>query len=64
LRTNLTGPMLGCKHAIPTMLATRGGSIINTASVSGTRGEMNMTAYGLSKGAVIQLTARGGRTVR
>jgi NAD(P)-dependent dehydrogenase (short-subunit alcohol dehydrogenase family) len=46
------------------MLATRGGSIINTASVSGTRGEMNMTAYGVSKGAVIQLTARGGRTVR
>ncbi len=56
LRTNLTGPMLGCKHAIPAMLATGGGSIVNTASVSGTRGEMNMTAYGVSKGAVIQLT--------
>jgi NAD(P)-dependent dehydrogenase (short-subunit alcohol dehydrogenase family) len=57
LRTNVTGPMLGCKHAIPAMLETGdGGSIINTASVSGTRGEMNMTAYGVSKGAVIQLT--------
>jgi NAD(P)-dependent dehydrogenase (short-subunit alcohol dehydrogenase family) len=56
LRTNVTGPMLGCKHAIPAMLESGGGSIINTASVSGTRGEMNMTAYGVSKGAVIQLT--------
>jgi NAD(P)-dependent dehydrogenase (short-subunit alcohol dehydrogenase family) len=56
LRTNVTGPMLGCKHAIPAMLDSGGGSIVNTASVSGTRGELNMTAYGVSKAALIQLT--------
>jgi hypothetical protein len=56
LRTNVSGPMLGCKHAIPVMLESGGGSIVNTASVSGTRGELNMTAYGVSKAAVIQLT--------
>jgi NAD(P)-dependent dehydrogenase (short-subunit alcohol dehydrogenase family) len=53
---NLTGPMLGCKHAIPHMLANGGGSIINTGSHCGTRGELNMTAYGASKAGVIQLT--------
>jgi NAD(P)-dependent dehydrogenase (short-subunit alcohol dehydrogenase family) len=56
LRTNLTGPMLGCKHAIPAMVETGGGSIINTASISGMGAEVYMTAYPVSKAAVIHLT--------
>lgn len=30
---NLKGQLMGCKHAIPRMLARRGGSIVNTASI-------------------------------
>src|SRR6266487_2736547 len=32
---NLKGQFMGCKHAIPHMLARGGGSIVNTASVDG-----------------------------
>ncbi|MFT3819312.1 MAG: SDR family oxidoreductase [Rubrivivax sp.] len=53
---NLRGQMLGCKHAIPLMLKTGGGSIVNTSSLSGSAGELTSTAYGASKAAVNQLT--------
>ena len=56
LRTDLTGPMLGCKHGIPAMLQTGGGSIINTASVSGIGGEVYMTGYPVAKAGVIHLS--------
>jgi NAD(P)-dependent dehydrogenase (short-subunit alcohol dehydrogenase family) len=56
LRTDLTGPMLGCKHGIPAMLETGGGSIINTASVSGIGAEVYMTGYPVAKAAVIHLS--------
>jgi len=49
------GAMLGCKHAIPAMLRTGGGSIICTTSVSGEMGELNLTVYGAAKAAVNQL---------
>jgi NAD(P)-dependent dehydrogenase (short-subunit alcohol dehydrogenase family) len=32
---NLKGQFLSCKHAIPSMLARGGGSIVNTASIDG-----------------------------
>lgn len=56
MRGNLLGPFLCCKYTIPKMLATGGGSIVNMASVSGMLGETSLTAYGISKAAVIQLT--------
>jgi NAD(P)-dependent dehydrogenase (short-subunit alcohol dehydrogenase family) len=56
LRGNLLGPFLGCKHVIPVMLKNGGGSIINMASVSGMLGETSLSAYGMSKAGVIQLT--------
>jgi NAD(P)-dependent dehydrogenase (short-subunit alcohol dehydrogenase family) len=57
MRADLTGPMLGCKHAIPAMLRSDGGgSIINTASVSGIGAEVYMTAYPVAKAGVIHLT--------
>jgi NAD(P)-dependent dehydrogenase (short-subunit alcohol dehydrogenase family) len=54
-RTLLLGPMLCCKHAIPAMLKTGGGSIICTSSISGMVGELNLTIYGCAKAAVNQL---------
>jgi NAD(P)-dependent dehydrogenase (short-subunit alcohol dehydrogenase family) len=56
MRGLLLGPMLGCKHAIPEMVKTGGGSIVNMSSISGMMGEMNLTIYGSAKAAVIQLT--------
>jgi NAD(P)-dependent dehydrogenase (short-subunit alcohol dehydrogenase family) len=53
---NARGVMLGCKHAIPSMLARGGGSIINTSSVASLRGDAHRAAYGASKGAVNALT--------
>jgi NAD(P)-dependent dehydrogenase (short-subunit alcohol dehydrogenase family) len=56
MAVNLRGVMLGCKHAIPAMLATGGGSIINTSSSSALAGDTVRAAYAASKAAVIALT--------
>ncbi|WP_310531370.1 SDR family oxidoreductase [Novosphingobium sp.] len=53
---NLRGYLLGCKYAIPHMIRGGGGSIINTASNSGTAGDLARIAYGASKGGIITLT--------
>jgi NAD(P)-dependent dehydrogenase (short-subunit alcohol dehydrogenase family) len=53
---NLKGQFLGCKHAIPTMLARGGGSIVNTASIDGFVGRGVRAAYGASKAGVVLLT--------
>ena len=57
LAVNLTGPMLGCRHAIPEMLRRGGGSIINTSSIRAfVGGSQPIDAYTASKGALISLT--------
>ena len=56
LNVNATGVMLGCKHAIPHMIAAGGGSIINTASGNGHVAESTRSAYSASKGAIIAFT--------
>ena len=56
---NLKGVFLGMKHAIPLLLASGGGSVINIASAAGLVGFPMMPAYCASKGGVVQLT-RGG----
>lgn len=53
---NLKGVFLGMKYAIPAMLRSGGGSIINAASVAGIVGFEGLPAYSASKGGVIQLT--------
>lgn len=53
---NLKGQFLGCKHAIPAMLARGGGSIVNTASIDGFVGRGVRAAYGASKAGVVLLT--------
>jgi NAD(P)-dependent dehydrogenase (short-subunit alcohol dehydrogenase family) len=52
LAINVTGPFLGCKHAIPVMQRQGGGSIINISSTAGLRGSPGMAGYSASKGAV------------
>jgi NAD(P)-dependent dehydrogenase (short-subunit alcohol dehydrogenase family) len=47
---------MGCKHAIPHMLARGGGSIVNTASIEGFFGRRVRAAYGASKAGVVLLT--------
>jgi NAD(P)-dependent dehydrogenase (short-subunit alcohol dehydrogenase family) len=56
MAVNVKSVYLGCKYAIPLMLAQGGGVIINTASVAGMVGVVNRAAYSASKGAVIALT--------
>src|SRR5437868_14470605 len=53
---NLKGQFMGCKHAIPHMLARGGGSIVHTASVDGFVGRGVRAAYGASKAGVVLLT--------
>jgi NAD(P)-dependent dehydrogenase (short-subunit alcohol dehydrogenase family) len=53
---NSLGTFLGCKHAIPAMRASGGGSIVNISSVLGLRGASYALAYCASKGAVRSLT--------
>jgi len=53
---NVRGVYLGCKYAIPLMIAQGGGAIVNTASVAGLIGLPNRAAYCATKGAVVTLT--------
>lgn len=56
MRVNLRGPMLGCKHAIPRMIARGGGAIVNTSSASGLTGDFSRSAYAASKAGLRSLT--------
>jgi NAD(P)-dependent dehydrogenase (short-subunit alcohol dehydrogenase family) len=56
LAINLKSVFLTCKYAIPEMLKTGGGSIINTSSVAALVGERNAHAYTASKGGMISLS--------
>lgn len=53
---NLTGAMLGCKHAIPHMLKRGRGAIVNTSSVASLQGDLVRAAYGSSKGGLNAFT--------
>jgi len=58
LAVTLTSAFLGIKYSLPIMRKQGGGSIVNTASISGTAGDYGMTAYNAAKAGVINL-ARG-----
>ncbi len=53
---NVRSVFLGAKYAVPVMIAGGGGSIINTASISGLHGDGGAVVYAASKAAVINLT--------
>jgi NAD(P)-dependent dehydrogenase (short-subunit alcohol dehydrogenase family) len=56
IAVNLTGVFLCCKHAIPAIMKSGGGSIINTASPVATRPEVGQDAYTASKGGVVSFS--------
>ena len=50
---NVKGTFLGCKHVLPAMKASGGGSIVNVSSISGHVANMEgMSAYCATKGAI------------
>jgi NAD(P)-dependent dehydrogenase (short-subunit alcohol dehydrogenase family) len=56
LAIDLKGLWLAMKYAIPEMLKTGGGSIINAASQAATRGNAGFPAYTAAKGGVVSLS--------
>ncbi len=55
IANDLDAVFFGCRAAIPHLEKTRG-SIINTASVSGTAGDWGMSPYNAAKGGIVNLT--------
>ena len=53
---NAKGTFLGCKYAIPHMLGSGGGVIINTASIGAVAPRPGVTPYNATKGAVMTMT--------
>jgi 3-oxoacyl-[acyl-carrier protein] reductase len=53
---NQKGTFFGTKHAIPAMLATGGGSIINTSSIAADHGQHGGFVYAGTKGAILSMT--------
>ncbi len=56
LAVNLTGPFLFVQAAVPLMLDSGGGSIVNITSISGVRASTLRVAYGTSKAGLAHLT--------
>ncbi len=53
---NLNGTYRISRFAVPVMIASKGGSIINISSVGGLVAVKEYSAYGASKAAILQLT--------
>ena len=53
---NVRGVFLGLKHVLPTMIAQRSGTVVNTASLGAYIGTRNLGPYIASKHAVLGLT--------
>lgn len=53
---NLRGPAAVCKFAIPEMIKSGGGAIVNLASVQGITGDVTRTVYSALKAGIISLT--------
>jgi len=56
LATNLDGPFILCREAVPHMVRGGGGSIVNIGSFNGLAGTDNLVAYSVSKGGLLTLT--------
>jgi meso-butanediol dehydrogenase/(S,S)-butanediol dehydrogenase/diacetyl reductase len=56
IAVDLHSVFYGCRAAIPELRRAGGGSIINTASISGLFGDYGLAAYNAAKGAVVNYT--------
>lgn len=56
LDVNLTGVFLGCKYAVPVIMARGSGVIINMSSVLGLVGDAKLAGYCATKGGILSLT--------
>jgi meso-butanediol dehydrogenase/(S,S)-butanediol dehydrogenase/diacetyl reductase len=66
---NVKGVYFGCKYAVPALLASGGGSIVNFGSINSLAAEKQLALYSASKGAVLMLTKAvaldfGGQGIR
>ena len=53
---DLKGPFLCCRHGVPKLIESGGGSIINVASVVALRGNHPAHVYSAAKGGIMSLT--------
>lgn len=53
---NLKGTFFGCKHAIPALLRSGGGTIVNNSSVSAFANVGGNLSYAASKGGIMSMT--------
>lgn len=56
MAVNLGGVYRVSKFAIPVLIKSGGGAVVNIGSIAGFLGYTGLAAYGASKGAVVQLT--------
>ena len=56
LDVNVKGVWNGCHAAVPHLKAQGSGAVVNTASLAGVIGSPQLSAYSLSKGAVVNFT--------
>ena len=56
IEVDLHSVFYGCRAAIPHLRRAGGGAIVNTASISGMRGDYGLAAYNAAKGAVLNYT--------
>ena len=56
LQTNLASAFYMARAVVPTMQAQGGGAIVNIASINAIRGNLELTAYGASKGGMTGMT--------
>ena len=63
IKVDLFGTFVGCRFAIPHLIAAGGGSIINMTSMAGFGGTVGRDAYTSAKGGVMALTKAMARTL-
>lgn len=56
METDVKSIYLTAKHFIPDMIKNGGGTIVNTASISGIEADYKMPVYNAAKGAIVNLT--------
>lgn len=61
--TNLRGPAFLCKHAVPALRQSGGGSIVNLGSTNQYTGLPNLFAYSCAKGGLLTLTRNLARAL-